>query len=378
MRDVPVVAFLGDPDGSDVTLSGDLASVGVTRIEFTGSDAADVFDASGISAGTAVDVDGGGGADTLFGGAGDDALRDGAGADEVHGGAGNDVIDGALDATEDSYRGDEGVDTVRYATAASAVTIDLTGGGLPFGIASGAEIGSDRLYDVENIQGGLGNDTLIGDDADNVVFASPGDDDVEGGLGSDTYDASAASTSVTIDLGAGTASGADIGDDQLAGIENATGGSGDDTLVGSSGNNALDGGAGIDLYDASAATSSVTIDLDSGSATGADIGSDTLASVENATSGSGDDTLVGSSGNNAIDGGAGTDLYDASAATSSVTIDLDSGSATGVDIGSDTLANVENATGARATTRSSEARETTRSTAAPAPISTMPRPRRAP
>ena len=176
-------------------------------------------------------------------------MHGGAGVDEVLGGAGNDVIDGALDAIEDNYRGDDGADTVRYATAASAVTIDLTGGGLPFGIASGAEIGSDRLFDVENIQGGLGNDTLIGDEADNVVFASPGDDDVEGGLGSDTYDASAASAPVTIDLGAGTASGAEIGDDQLAGIENATGGSGDDALSGDGVANVLNGGPGNDTYE---------------------------------------------------------------------------------------------------------------------------------
>ena len=282
-------------------------------------------------------LDGGAGNDTVDGGVGDDVLRDGAGADEVLGGTGNDVIDGALDAIEDNYRAGGGADTIRYAAAIGAVTIDLTGGGLPFGTASGLEIGSDRLFDFENLQGGLGNDTLIGDEADNVVFASPGDDDVDGGLGSDTYDASAASAPVAIDLGAGTASGAELGDVQLAGIENATGGSGDDALTGDGDDNVLIGnagtdtviggggddtivarsgdgddtivgGGGSDTYDASTATAAVAVNLGTGTATSSEIGSDSLVSVESALGGAGADSLIGSAAANTLSGGAGNDV----------------------------------------------------------------------
>ncbi len=337
---------------SGSTTGADIGSDTLTNVEnATGGSGDDTLVGDGgantLSGGSGDDVlegaggddvlDGGADNDTLDGGPGADLLRDGAGTDEVLGGAGNDVIDGALDAIEDNYRGGGGADTIRYAAAIGAVTIDLSGGGLPFGTASGLEIGADRLFDFENLQGGVGNDTLIGDGADNVVFASPGDDDVDGGLGSDTWDASAASAPVTVNLGTGTASGADFGDDELAGIENATGGSaddaltgnghdnvlignagadtltgggGDDTIVATSGDGSdtIVGGGGSDTYDASRATGAIAVNLGTGTATGSYIGSDSLASVESALGGAGADSLIGSAGANTLSGGAGNDV----------------------------------------------------------------------
>ena len=48
------------------------------------------------------------------------------------------------------------------------------------------------------------------------------------------------------DTPVGYAQGADIGIDVLLNIQNATGGSGDDTIIGNSFNNILDGGIGAD------------------------------------------------------------------------------------------------------------------------------------
>ena len=64
----------------------------------------------------------------------------------------------------------------------------------------------------------------------------------------------------------------------------------------SAGNDTLDGGAGRDTADFSEATNSVTVDLNSDSANGVDIGSDSLTGIENVITGSGDDTITGDSG----------------------------------------------------------------------------------
>jgi hemolysin type calcium-binding protein len=62
------------------------------------------------------------------------------------------------------------------------------------------------------------------------------------GASGDTLDYTGTATSVSVNLGGGTATGCGI----IAGIENVIGGSGADSLTGDSGNNRLDGGAAGD------------------------------------------------------------------------------------------------------------------------------------
>ncbi len=97
---------------------------------------------------------------------------------------------------------------------------------------------------------------------------------------------------------------------------NATGNAANNILIGNAGDNVLDGGANTDQVDYSAQTSDITVNLAAGTATGAGIGNDTLISIETIIAGSGNDTLIGSDGNdflngadgnNIIDGGAGAD-----------------------------------------------------------------------
>ena len=100
-----------------------------------------------------------------------------------------------------------------------------------------------------------------------------GGDAVDGGSGSDTYSAAAATGGVTIDLAAGSASGASIGTDQISNFENATGSNFNDTLTGNEAAN-LFGGAD---------------------------GNDTISGFD------GDDALFGGKGSDSIAGGAGRD-----------------------------------------------------------------------
>ena len=154
---------------------------------------------------------------------------------------GSDVIDGGDD-----------VDTVSYDGATGGVTVDLEAG-----TATGADE-DDTITNVENVVGSTHDDTLRGDDGANDIDGGLGDDVVEGrggadalsgGDGTDTLSYASDTTGVSVDLGAGTASGGDAAGDTFDGFENLTGGTGNDSLTGDTNANVLTGGAGDDVLD---------------------------------------------------------------------------------------------------------------------------------
>lgn len=136
--------------------------------------------------------------------------------------------------------------------------------------------GADRLTvngtlpsDV-TIDGGAGDDALTGGGERDDMIGGPGADRVASGAGGDileegdtveadvldggpdfdlvTY--AARRQDVTIDLSATTATQGSQGEhDTITGVENARGGSGDDTLLGDAGPNGLSGGPGDDELD---------------------------------------------------------------------------------------------------------------------------------
>jgi Ca2+-binding RTX toxin-like protein len=162
------------------------------------------------------------------------------------------------------------------------------------------------------------------------------------------------------------------------GADSLSGGDGADVLVGGSGNDALDGGGGLDRVSYVDASVGVVVDLQAGTASDGEGGTDTLTSVEmvdgsrfadtiilsNAggghahgyggndklKGGTAGDTLYGGSGNDTIDGGAGIDAasyyedpYDsAGAPTHGATVNLLTGKATDNWGGKDTLTGIEN------------------------------------
>jgi Ca2+-binding RTX toxin-like protein len=200
---------------------------------------------------------------------------------------------------------------------------------------------SHTLPHIENASGGAGNDTLIGDAATNRLEGLAGDDVLRPKLGGGVNDGGSGgeTNGDTIsyeDLGAGSPVTVNLDTDNVSGtvtqtipnIENATGGAGNDTLIGDDNANALNGGAGDDLLrprlgggvndggtggETNGDTVSyqdlstgVTVNLDSDNVTGAV--TQTVPNVENATGGSGADTLIGDGATNRLEGLAGDDV----------------------------------------------------------------------
>ena len=249
--------------------------------------------------------------------------------DWLIGSALNNVIDGGL-----------GIDTIDYSGSSAAVTVNLGTGN-----ASGSTIASDTLSNIENIIGSAYNDSLTGSNADNVLLGGGGNDALDGGAGFDTVDYSASSAFVNVNLSSGIASGTGIGTDSLLRLEKVIGSAYDDLFVGTGVNESFVGGLGRDTIDYSNSAAAVNVDLGQGIASGTGSGTDTLSSIENLVGSPFDDHLAGSSLDNRIDGGAGTDTIDYSGSTAFVTVNLSSGVASGSAIGTDSLLNIENITG---------------------------------
>ena len=96
------------------------------------------------------------------------------------------------------------------------------------GKAEGVDIGTDVLINIQNATGGAGNDTIIGNDIDNVLGGGGGSDSLVGGGGTDTaaYTGTITASMVTDD-GLGhfvVTTGGGEGTDTLSGIEKVSDG----------------------------------------------------------------------------------------------------------------------------------------------------------
>jgi uncharacterized delta-60 repeat protein len=107
------------------------------------------------------------------------------------------------------------------------------------------------------LDGGPGNDTLVGGGGDDTLLGGDGNDTLDGrggadlfrgGAGSDTADYTLRKKSVFVGIGTAADDGEKgEGDNVFSDVENVWGGRGNDTLRGSSANNRLAGGAGDDV-----------------------------------------------------------------------------------------------------------------------------------
>jgi Ca2+-binding RTX toxin-like protein len=194
---------------------------------FDGSSQDNVFRGNG-----GIDViNGGGGNDRIFGGSGADTLHGDAGNDEIRADTGNDFVfgdadDDIVDGSEgndqesggdgndllrqsgsnqfnadvpngaDDLSGGPGIDTLQYsdpgfgafanfAARTDRVSVDLD----DVADDGGGNLEGDNAHsDIENLTGGLGDDTLIGDGDANVLRGFVGADTLTGGDGDDTLE----------------------------------------------------------------------------------------------------------------------------------------------------------------------------------------------
>lgn len=305
-------------------------------------------------------------ANVLTGGGGNDTLYGGAGADTFIGGAGSDVV--------------------TYLGATTAVSVNLATG------SNSGDAAGDTFSSIETFIGTAYGDTLTGDGSANNLQGGAGNDLIEGGAGADTLDGGSgtgdalsyagASAGVSIDLLTGAYTGDGAGD-VITGFESFVGSAYNDTFTSSAAAETFSGGLGDDVYilnslsdvvveNASAGTDEIRIGV-SGVILGANIENLTYTGAGNFTgtgntlnnvltgasgadslsAGAGADSLNGAGGNDTLDGGAGADSFDGGSgndlvmygtATSSISIDLSTGTYLGAAAG-DVMAGVESLQG---------------------------------
>ena len=166
-------------------------------------------------------------------------------------------------------------------------------GSVVIAIARGSDYASSAALLITSITGTAASDVLEGTTASETIVALGGNDIVDAGLGNDS-------------IGGGAGADTLIGG---AGNDNVNGGTGNDLIVGGdgAGDDIYNGGADTDTVRYSSATLSIRIDLANGVASGPEIGTDTLISIENIIGGQSNDSINGSAAGNNIDGGAGAD-----------------------------------------------------------------------
>jgi len=195
------------------------------------------------------------------------------GEDEIEGGRANDLL-----------RGGGGVDWLRGDSPGAPGSDDELFGGP----------GNDLLI------GGLGKDTLAGGASDDVLRGDDPDQDfvdadrLDGGTGVDRvrYTDRHLALTITLDGAANDGQHGGAEGDNLIGVENVTGGSGEDRITGNGSGNTFDGLGGRDFL----------FGLGSDDRLGGGPGNDLLHGDD------GDDRLEGSTGNDNIFGDSGEDI----------------------------------------------------------------------
>ena len=326
---------------------------------------------------------GGAGNDTLYGGVGDDTLYGGSGKDFLEGEGGIDVLYGGADKdtffvdiddvgagdtdiivdfnTEDGDRlklrldveGTFDASSLEKLATTSGLRFDASGNALS---ALQSELNDADINDVVIYKGDIivavledftgfstdmidfsirgedgddilygsgGDDELAGDDGVDALYGGAGDDEVYGGSGDDTLDGGAGKDELYGNYGDDTLYGGD-GNDYLQGgydlyyyfsvrdygNDILYGGAGDDTLDGDYGDDTLYGGADRDHLEG-------------------DWGNDTLYGN------TGNDSLSGGGDNDILDGGAGNDYLTGGSGADIFVLDIDATSSADADIVTD-------------------------------------------
>ena len=183
-----LLASAASPKSSHPSCAGRKATIASDEHRIKATRAPDVIVAGRgpnvvLGAGGSDVICGGLGRDRIYGDRGNDTVRGGPGRDEVDGGPGDDTVEGgrgAFDALLGGIGRDRidggpgGHDIASYRGAGGAIEVDLG-----HGMVLGAEV--ERLIGIEDVLGGSGEDTLAGSaSAPNRLDGGPGDDRLVG------------------------------------------------------------------------------------------------------------------------------------------------------------------------------------------------------
>ncbi len=232
-----------------------------------------------------------------------------------------------------------GIDTIDTYYATDDEVIILQSGAYSSILGLHKNIAIARGVTIENGFGGFGNDSIQGNDADNVLRGGSGNDTLKGGAGDDSLEGGAdldliifddATAAILIDLtaeGTGVAdlNGAGLGLDRFSGVEGVLAGDFNDTILGSLQSETLQGGEGADSIDGGggnddifgfrpASSSDIDAAVDGGDTLRGGAGDDWISGgpgPDHIYGDDGNDSLLGGDGSY-IDGGNGNDTITAS------------------------------------------------------------------
>ena len=272
----------------------------------------------------------------LFAFGGDDVIEGSAGNDKISGGAGYDTLNYSRLGTSitlgqfglitkgygkgvDAMQGDPSnpltatieriigaenqVNSIDATGASSAIEVDLAIGYMNVeGIAGGGNSGDFDIENFVNVTGGLGDDTIIGNDRANVITGSAGNDKISGGAGYDTLDYSRLGVAITLGQFGLITKGSGKGVDAMQGDPSNPLTATIERIVGASNQ--------ANSIDVSGAPSDIEVNLARGYMNIASItgggnkGDFDLENFVNVTGGFGDDTIVGNNRANTLVTGA--------------------------------------------------------------------------
>ena len=204
-------------NGLGLTSIEQIVGTGFTGVTIVGSTGNDTLDLSGIALVDIAGIDSGAGNDIITGSAGGDTFIGGAGNDVMAGGGGDDIFLVGASSGIDSFDGDGGFDRI-VATAANAIIAasrfagieEISAGGFTgvtvAGTAGGdtLDFGGVALVGIAAIDGGGGNDIIIGSATADILRGGGGDDQLVGGAGLDTLSGGAGVDQFVLDAPSGT------------------------------------------------------------------------------------------------------------------------------------------------------------------------------
>jgi len=237
------------------------------------------------------------------------------GVESIVGSTFADTFIGNMAAGSATMDGSTGLDWITYQSATSGLTANLAAG------TGAGSAGNDKFTNIENILGSSYADVFYASSAANVFSGG-------GGAGLDVVRYDNVAGGLTIDLTAGNHGSGNAAGDSYFGIATVIATTGADVFIGGAPSTAtlMDGWSGSDWISYQYAASAATVNLATGTGTGA-AANDRFTNIENVLGSTFSDVFYASSVANVFSGGGGTgvDVVRYDNVAGGLTIDLTSG-----------------------------------------------------